>query len=116
MTIKMPSLSRRQIIKLISAAAIPFPAVGLCRGAAPGLRLVQGRSSPPPNDNSITLGLANPTYYMGFSPFLNWWKTAQRAGHHTSRRRNLSGKALWDAGMYLSGATGEIVTPALLTS
>ncbi|MEH2535994.1 hypothetical protein V1277_004706 [Bradyrhizobium sp. AZCC 1588] len=107
---KIPSLTRRQIIKLMSAAAIPLPAAAYA--ATPVFRAAPGTSAPPPNDKSITLGLANPTYYIGFSPFLNWWKTAQEPTISRIAGGDLSGKAVWDAGIYLSPATGEIVSPA----
>jgi hypothetical protein len=111
---KMPSLTRRQIIKLISAAAVPFPTAGYAAVPAPVAAPSRkgGSPLPPPDDKSITLGLAGPTYYIGFSPFLNWWKTAQEPTITRTGGGALSGKAAWDAGIYLSPTTGEIVTPA----
>lgn len=111
---KMPSLTRRQIIKLISAAAVPLPTVGYAAVPAPlAAPSRKSAGSPTPaSDTSIVLGLVGPTYYMGFSPFLNWWKTAQEIAVTRTTGGDLWGKALWDAGVYLSPSTGELVTPA----
>jgi hypothetical protein len=113
---KIRSLTRRQIIELISGSAVALTLPTASSAAAPTPLAAPARKgaspSPPPNDKSITLGLTNPTYYFGFNPFLNWWKTAQEPTITRSVGGSLSGKALWDAGVYLSRDTGEIVTPA----
>jgi hypothetical protein len=60
----------------------------------------------------LQVGITMPTYYNGFSPFLNWWKTASPYSITRTAGGGLSGKAVWDAGTYLAAATGEIVNPA----
>jgi hypothetical protein len=108
----LPSLTRRQVIELISASvasAIPFSTAGYA--GAPVPRSAPANLSPPPS-NKIILGLTGPSYYFGFNPFLNWWKTAQQPTISRTNGGDLSGKALWDAGVYLSRDTGEIVSPA----
>ena len=101
------SFTRREAIQLISAAgfvssakATPLPV------AAPKTATAAAAALKP-----VTLGLCGPTYYNGFSPFLNWWKTANIP---TIARTSgdLAGAAVWDAGIYLSPITGEISTPA----
>lgn len=60
----------------------------------------------------LSIGLYGPTYFGGFSPFLNWWKTGAPPTVTRTAGGNLTGKAIWDAGGYLDPATGEIVNPA----
>ena len=97
-------ITRRHAIQLLSAAgfmtsanAAPAPLVA-SKAAAPALK-------------AVTLGLCGPTYYNGFSPFLNWWKTAAPITVNTTSG-DISGKPIWDAGSYLSPATGEVLSPA----
>ena len=61
---------------------------------------------------SLSLGLCGPTYYLGFCPFLNWWKTASQLEIARRAGGTPSGRAVWDAGIYLDPDTGEVVTPA----
>jgi hypothetical protein len=58
------------------------------------------------------LGLCGPTYYSGFSPFLNWWKCASQPIISRTAGGDLTGKAIWDAGKCLSPISGEIINPA----
>ncbi|MCG2633009.1 hypothetical protein L6654_41330 [Bradyrhizobium sp. WYCCWR 13023] len=60
----------------------------------------------------LLLGLTSPVYFNGFSPFLNWWKTASAPALELSSGRRISGKEIWDLGGYLEEETGEIVSPA----
>lgn len=99
------SFTRRQAIQLISAASLvtsakaaPAPMVAKVATTTTALK-------------PATLGLCGPTYYNGYSPFLNWWKTANTP---TIGRTlgDLAGTAIWSTGIYLSPVTGEIVSPA----
>lgn len=60
----------------------------------------------------LHLGLTGTVYYSGFSPFLNWWKTADSETITRTAGGDLSGAAIWSAGGYLDTDTGEIVDPA----
>jgi len=99
------AFTRREIIQLITATGFMTSAK-----AAP-VPLKAPSSTAAPTSQAVLLGLCGPTYYNGFSPFLNWWKTA--APPTIARTSgDLTGKAIWDAGSYLSPATGEIISPA----
>lgn len=60
----------------------------------------------------VQLGLTSPVYFNGFSPFLNWWKTASAPVLVRSSGADLSGEAIWNHGGYLDASSGEIVSPA----
>ena len=60
----------------------------------------------------LCLGLNGISYYAGFSPFLNWWKVAKSYDVARHSGADLSGKAVFDAGIYLDPVTGEIARPA----
>lgn len=105
-------------MEMISASIISIPSTGYSQTFVP--RTIPSRTAPPldrssagsSSDHAVTLGLAGPTYYNGFNPFLNWWKTANVMAISRTAGGELAGKAVWDAGVYLSPATGEIVNPA----
>lgn len=59
----------------------------------------------------LLLGLSQPTYYGGFSPFLNWWKQAGPLQLTFKDGRTLAGREAWEAGNYLKRETGELNTP-----
>lgn len=98
------SITRRHAIQLLSAAGFITSA-----NAAPA-PLVSAKSAAV-TQKAVTLGLCGPTYYNGFSPFLNWWKSAAPPAINTTAGE-ISGKAIWDAGVFLSPTTGEIISPA----
>lgn len=64
-----------------------------------------------PRVNSLLIGLNGPNYFSGFSPFLNWWKTANSMFINRTVGGTISGQTVWDTGGYLNPATGELVNP-----
>jgi len=63
-----------------------------------------------PDHEVLLYGLVGPTEYNGFSPFLNWYKSAQEPTITRSAGGSLTGKAIWDAGTYLDTATGDFLS------
>lgn len=94
-------LSRRAFLSSVSAGSI----------SALFSRLSRADEGTPPRKRSL-LGLTGTTYYLGFNPFLNWWKTATPISLKLSNGQRLSGTAAWESGKYLNPSSGEIVTPA----
>jgi hypothetical protein len=64
-----------------------------------------------PSRGSLLVGLSTPTYYNGFSPFLNWWKQGAPLQIHLAGGATLSGVDVWNAKVYLDPATGELSRP-----
>jgi hypothetical protein len=58
----------------------------------------------------MNLGLYGPTYYGGFSPFLNWYKTGWRLEIERTSGGNLSGYSIFSANY--CDSDGELVNPA----
>jgi hypothetical protein len=94
-------VSRRQFLRTASTAAIVLAAGD--DDAAKGEFGSSGR---------ILLGLTGPVYFNGFSPFLNWWKTASAPTLTIASGKPLFGREIWDHGGYLDPSSGEIVSPA----
>lgn len=61
---------------------------------------------------NLLLGLTGLDYYIGFSPFLNWWKIGRYIEIESSISGVVSGINVWNAGIYLDPTSGEILTPA----
>ena len=95
------ALSRREFLSTVSSTAVVL--------ATQNVDFAYG--TPPPR-GQLLLGLTGPVYFNGFSPFLNWWKTASAPTISRSSGGDLSGQQIWDAGGYLDPSTGEIVNPA----
>lgn len=93
------TISRRDFLANVSAATVL------------ALKSSRGESAEAQHGR-LLIGLTGPVYFNGFCPFLNWWKTASAPRITLSSGQVLSGKEIWDGGRYLSGATGEIISPA----
>jgi hypothetical protein len=93
-------LNRRQL--LVSGG------VGVALSTASWGQVSKAASRP----GRLSLGLHGPTYYSGFCPFLNWQKVAGDYSLVLAGGRGVSGKAAFDAGIYLNSETGEIANPA----
>lgn len=96
---------RRTFLVGVSSLAILAAAPALSGINNPGSG---GGASP---HNSLLIGLNGPNYFSGFSPFLNWWKTANTVFMDRTVGGQLQGQAIWDAGGYLNTSTGELVNP-----
>ena len=94
------ALSRRQFLSTFSIAGAAL--------ATQHVNVAQGTS---PSRGQLQLGLTGPVYFNGFSPFLNWWKTASAPTISRSSGGDLYGQQIWDVEGYLDPSTGEIVTP-----
>ena len=95
------SLSRRQFLTTVSMAAIVL-----------ATRNDDVAKSEIRSAGQVLLGLTGPVYFNGFSPFLNWWKTASTPTLVTSSGERFSGQEIWERGGYLEPSCGEIVNPA----
>ena len=93
-------VSRREFLSTASGAAALLAAGA--NVAAASLR----------HAGRVQLGLTSPVYFNGFSPFLNWWKTASAPTLVRSVGGDLVGQQIWEVGGYLSPDTGEILAPA----
>jgi len=83
----------------------------LLGGAAIAVSYASRSRAEPGNRGRLAIGLSAPTYYNGFSPFLNWWKQADPFQVHLEGGKTLSGKDVWEAGIYLEASTGELCRP-----
>lgn len=112
---KLRNMSRRELLIAV-AGSLPLAIAGgpLNELSAAGISSLPGpsASATPPWHGPMHLNLCAPSYYNGFNPVLNWWKTSSEMQAVRKSGATLSGKAIWDAGGYLDPATGEIMKPA----
>lgn len=92
--------------------------------ASSDARFPRGGANNAFNSGGMLLDLGGPTYYFGYSPLLNWWKTGQEIVLVSSVNGTLSAAAVWNCDpasgvsaltcttptKYLE-ANGELVTP-----
>ncbi len=63
------------------------------------------------SNGGMLLNLTSPSYFQGFNPFLNWWKTGSSMTLVSSINGTLTGQAIWDNGTYFSASTGDLKNP-----
>jgi hypothetical protein len=56
----------------------------------------------------MLLNLAQDSFFGGYSPFLNWWKTGSAEIVVSSTNGSLTGQQIWDNGTYFNTTTGEL--------
>lgn len=59
----------------------------------------------------MLLNLAEPQYFSGYNPYLNWWKVGNLIQVVSSTHGTLFGQPAWDNGTYLDPTTGELKNP-----
>jgi hypothetical protein len=99
-------LSRREF--LLSGAA----GIGFVPSAQAQNNKARATATVTRTSGRLSLGLTGPTYYSGFCPFLNWQKVASAVLITRKVGGDLSGRSVFDAGIYLDPETGELVSPA----